>query len=340
MKNCVEIILNWYKENKRDLPWRKDIDPYHVWISEIMLQQTRIDAVIDYYEKFMNRLPSIKDLSEISEDELLKLWEGLGYYSRARNLKKAAVLIMEKYHGVFPNTYDEILSLPGIGEYTAGAIASICFQLKEVAVDGNVMRVYSRVQDLDIDVSDLKVKKKVGEEIKKILPEESGEFNQGIMELGEVICLPNGEPRCDNCPLKSRCMAFLNKRQTLIPRKIKKTEKLEEEYTLFLMKYNNKYALRKRDGGLLKNMWEFPNKEGFYTYDEVKDIIPNIKTIQLGITNTHIFTHKKWFMNSYYLEVSKMDLDYSWFTIEEIENNLALPSAFTPFLEYIKKCQN
>ncbi|MBQ3308076.1 MAG: A/G-specific adenine glycosylase [Bacilli bacterium] len=340
MKNCVEIILNWYRENKRDLPWRKDIDPYHVWISEIMLQQTRIDAVIDYYEKFMNRLPSIKDLSEISEDELLKLWEGLGYYSRARNLKKAAVLIMEKYHGVFPNTYDEILSLPGIGEYTAGAIASICFQLKEVAVDGNVMRVYSRVQDLDIDVSDLKVKKKVGEEIKKILPEESGEFNQGIMELGEVICLPNGEPKCELCPLKSRCMAFLNKRQTLIPRKIKKMEKLEEEYTLFLMKYNNKYALRKRDGGLLKNMWEFPNKEGFYTYDEVKEIIPNIKTIQLGITNTHIFTHKKWFMNSYYLEVSKMDLNYSWFTIEEIENNLALPSAFTPFLEYIKKCQN
>lgn len=340
MKDCVDLILHWYQENKRSLPWRKDKDPYSVWISEIMLQQTRIEAVIDYYHRFMKRLPDIKSLSEISEDELLKLWEGLGYYSRARNLKKAAIQIMEKYNGIFPNTYEDILSLPGIGEYTAGAISSICFDLPEVAIDGNVMRVYCRVNDLDLDVGDLKVKKKIGEDIKSLLPKESGDFNQGIMELGEVLCIPGGVPKCEECPLKHRCLAHLNKRECLIPRKIKKTEKLEEEYTLFLLKYKNLYALRKRDSGLLKNMWEFPNKEGFLTYDEVKERIPNITSIELSTTNTHIFSHKKWFMNSYYIEVNSKSKDYSWFSLEEIEKNCALPSAFMPFFEEIKNRQH
>ena len=337
MKECIELILNWYSENKRDFLWRRDTDPYKVWISEIMLQQTRIEAVIDYYSRFIKRLPTIRDLSFVSEDELLKLWEGLGYYSRARNLKKAACKIMEEYNGVFPSTYDEIIKLPGIGEYTAGAISSICFNEKQVAIDGNVMRVYCRVTDSDLDVSDLKVKKRIGEEIKKILPSNSGDFNQGIMELGEVICIPNGTPNCSNCPLKNHCLAHINHRESIIPRKVMKKEKLEEEYTLFLIQYKNQYALRKRSTGLLKNMWEFPNSEGFLTYDEVKEIIPNITDIKLSITNTHIFTHKKWFMNSYKIIVNKKIDSYEWFTLEEIENNLALPSAFTPFLEEIKK---
>mgnify|MGYP002868505958 CR=1 FL=1 len=250
MKDCVELILKWYLENKRDLPWRRNKDPYHVWISEIMLQQTRIEAVIDYYHRFMEKIPTIQALSETPEDELLKLWEGLGYYSRARNLKKAAIKIMEEFEGVFPNNYKDILSLPGIGEYTAGAISSICFSLPEVAIDGNVMRVYCRVMDLDLDVSDLKVKKEIGEEIKKILPKNSGDFNQGIMELGEVLCIPGGISKCSECPLKYRCLAHLNKRESLIPRKILKKEKMNEEYTLFLMECNHKYALRKRDSGL------------------------------------------------------------------------------------------
>ena len=190
MENCVELILKWYSLNKRHFPWRDDINPYHVWISEIMLQQTRIDTVIDYYLRFMKQLPTIRDLSEVEENDLLKLWEGLGYYSRARNLKKAASIIMKNYHGVFPNRYEDILALPGIGEYTAGAISSICFQLPEVAIDGNVMRVFCRVCNLDLNISDLKVKKKIGSEIKKILPIDSGNFNQGIMELGEMICIP------------------------------------------------------------------------------------------------------------------------------------------------------
>ena len=337
MKSCLELLLNWYIENKRPLPWRKDKDPYRVWISEIMLQQTRIEAVIDYYERFMKRLPTIKDLSEVSEDELLKLWEGLGYYSRARNLKKAAMKIMEDYHGVFPSTYEDILSLPGIGEYTAGAISSICFDLPEVAIDGNVMRVYCRVMNKDWDVTDLKVKKKIGEEIKKILPKESGDFNQGIMELGEVICIPGGVPKCMECPLVNHCLARLKSREYLIPRKKNKTKTPEEEYTLFLLKCGERYALNKRGDGLLKNMWEFPNEKGFLTYDEVKERIPGIKDIKLSITNTHIFTHKKWFMNSYKIEVKKEFGNYSWLTLKEIEEHYAIPTAFMPFLEEIKK---
>ena len=337
MKDCVDLILNWYLENKRDLPWRKDMDPYHVWISEIMLQQTRIEAVILYYQRFMKRIPTIQALSEVEEDELLKLWEGLGYYSRARNLKKAAVKIMKEFHGVFPNNYLDILSLPGIGEYTAGAISSICFRLPECAIDGNVMRVYCRVNDLDLDVSDLKVKKKIGEEIKKILPKESGDFNQGIMELGEVLCIPTGVPKCLECPLKYHCKAHLNGRSSLIPRKVQKKEKLEEEYTLFLLKCQDKVALKKRTEGLLKNMWEFPNIAGFLTYEEVRNLFPNSTSIKLSITNTHVFSHKKWFMNSYLIEVKEEIEGYVWLSISEIEKDYAIPTAFMPFFEYLKK---
>ena len=337
MKNYVELILDWYLENKRALPWRKDKDPYHIWISEIMLQQTRIEVVIDYYQRFVKKIPSIHALSNISEDELLKLWEGLGYYSRARNLKKAAEKIMKDFDGHFPENYDAILSLPGIGEYTAGAIASICYNQKEVAIDGNVMRVYCRVNNLDLDVSLAKTKKEIGEALKKILPEDSGDFNQGIMELGEVICIPGGTPKCQQCPLQYQCLAHLKNREYLIPRHKNKTKTPEEEYTLFLLKCRDKIAIRKRNTGLLKNMYEFPNEKGFLTYDEVKEIIPYILNIKLSITNTHIFTHKKWYMNSYMITVEKEFGDYLWLPISEIEKNYAIPTAFMPFFHEIKK---
>lgn len=335
MKDVVDILLNWYVINKRSLPWRMDKDPYHVWISEIMLQQTRIEAVIDYYERFMKRLPSIQDLSLISEDELLKLWEGLGYYSRARNLKKASIMIMEKYQGIFPNQYVDILSLPGIGEYTAGAISSICFSLKEVAIDGNVMRVYSRVEGKDLDISDLKVKKKIGEEIKKILPDNSGDFNQGMMELGEVICIPGGVPKCDICPLKEFCKAHLKGIENDIPRKTIKKDKLEETYTVFLIKYNDLFALKRREDGLLKNMWEFPNIQDTITKKKVLELFPG--KIEESIMNTHIFTHKKWKMKSYLIETNHKDSSYTWVSLKEIEKSYAIPTAFKPFLEYLKK---
>ena len=336
MEKIVEPLLTWYLENKRELPWRKDKNPYHIWISEIMLQQTRIEAVKGYYEVFMKRLSTIESLSKIEEDELLKLWEGLGYYNRARNLKKAAIKIMEEYDGKFPEDYEEILNLPGIGEYTAGAISSISFQKKEVAIDGNVMRVYARVMNADIDVSDLKVKRKIGNEIKKILPPQSGDFNEGIMELGETICLPNAIPKCEICPLSKYCLAHQNHQEECIPRKVIKKEKKEEEYTVFILRYQDKIALHKRKSGLLKNMWEFPNVEGILKKSDVLKLFPTVKRLEKGITNTHIFTHKKWFMKSYVLEVSCLLNDYVWASLDEIKENYAIPTAFMPFLDYME----
>ena len=335
MKNCVTLLLNWYQRNKRSLPWRQDRDPYHVWVSEIMLQQTRIEAVIDYYHRFMERIPTIEALSRISEDELLKLWEGLGYYSRARNLKKAAIKIMNEYGGKFPTTYFQILSLPGIGDYTAGAIASICFNLKEVAIDGNVMRVFARVNYLDIDVSNPKTKKEIGALIQEILPDNPGDFNQALMELGEIICIPGGIPKCSICPLQKNCLAHQCGKETLIPKKIVKKEKPVEEYTILLIRYHSFFAVKKRTEGLLKNMWEFPNEEGFLTKKDISKIVPGSKNIQRGISNTHIFTHKKWKMNSYYLETTIKSDKYDWFSLEEIEKKLAIPTAFQPFLSFL-----
>ena len=336
MEDCVELILKWYFENKREYPWRMDKNPYHVWISEIMLQQTRIETVIDYYLRFMRKIPTIEDLSLIPEEELLKLWEGLGYYSRARNLKKAAIIIMNRFGGEFPTNYSDILSLPGIGEYTAGAIASICFQLPEVAVDGNVMRVYCRLLNLDFDIHNPKIKAEISDHLKKILPNDSGNFNQGIMELGEVICIPNGVPKCLDCPLKNHCLAHLNKRENLIPRKREKKEKTFEEYTLFLLKCGDKIAIKKRESGLLKNMYEFPNENGFLTFEEIQKKFNPILSCELAITNTHVFSHKKWFMNSYYIEIENQIPEYIWVAIEDIDSYYAIPTAFMPFLQYLK----
>ena len=337
MKECVNLILEWYLDNKRFLPWRMDLDPYHVWISEIMLQQTRIEAVIPYYQRFMERIPTIQALSEIDEDQLLKLWEGLGYYTRARNLKKAAITIMEKYGGVFPREYQEILSLPGIGEYTAGAISSICFQAKEVCVDGNVMRVYCRIQNLDLDVSNIKVKKEISLQLKKILPEDSGSFNQGIMELGEVICIPNGQAKCEICPLQRKCKAHLLGKENSIPRKIQKKEKKEEIYTIIILQYQDKFAIRKREEGLLNNMWEFPTEKGKFTLSQVKKKFPQNLCIKKAVTYQHIFTHKKWILYSYYIEVSTMIEHYSWVSLEKIEKDYALPGAFQPIYTFLQK---
>ncbi len=336
MKKIVEPLLEWYLKNKRDLPWREDTDPYHVWISEIMLQQTRIEAVLGYYKRFMERVPTIEDLSKIDEDELLKLWEGLGYYSRARNLKKAAMMIMEKYHGIFPSTYSDILSLPGIGEYTAGAIGSISFHLKEVAIDGNVLRVYARYNNSDIDVKSDKIKKEVGSKIKDILPDNSGDFNQALMELGEVICLPNTLPKCEICPLKETCKAHKYHKELELPRQSIKMDKKEEYLTVFILIWNKKIAICKRKDGLLKNMWEFPNKEGHLSIKEVKELFPSSSIFE-GISNTHVFTHKKWYMKSYVVSLVDKIGDYEWVSLEDIHNQYALPTAFKPFLKNISK---
>lgn len=340
MNKLVYLLLEWYHQEKRILPWRQTKDPYHVWVSEIMLQQTRIEAVLGYYERFMNHIPDIFVLAHIPEDELLKLWEGLGYYNRARNLKKAAQIIVENYNGIFPSTYDEILKLPGIGEYTASAIASICFNEPTVTVDGNVLRVYTRIQEDKRNISLNNTKKEIRNELSQMIPLESGDFNEGLMELGETICLPNGIPKCNLCPLQTFCLANKHHSWSKYPVKDEKKAKKELDYTIFLFTYEGMWAIRKRkDPGLLHNLWEFPNVPGKLSLNVVKAYLENNNiegNITKSITNKHIFTHQVWNMTSYIIKLKEPLKEYLWKKPKEIEEQYALPTAFKPFFEEIK----
>ena len=260
LKQIVEPIVKWYQKQEKTLPWKQDKEPYHIWVSEIMLQQTRIEAVKKYYTRFMKELPTIHDLAIVPEEKLLKLWEGLGYYSRARNLKKAAIQIEQEYGGKIPTRYTELLKLSGIGEYTAGAIASISYKEKIPAVDGNVLRVVSRVIASKEDVLLPETKRKVTKKLLEIMPDEPGDFNEGLMELGEKICLPNTVPLCRKCPIQEFCMANKKNLTNEIPVRIKKQKRKIENKTVFILKYKNEIAIRKREKtGILANLYEFPN---------------------------------------------------------------------------------
>lgn len=342
MERCIQDILDWYRKNRRNLPWRKDCNPYHIWISEVMLQQTRIEAVIDYYHRFLKKLPSIEDLAVVSDDDLFKLWEGLGYYNRARNLKKTAQIIVNQYHGKFPCEYQELLSLPGIGDYTASAIASICFKQKKATIDGNVLRVYSRFYNSNLDIGLLKTKREIARKIEKIIPNESGDFNQALMEIGEVLCIPNGTPHCENCPLNCRCLASKYKNYSLFPKKQEKRKKRVLEYTVLIFVFKNTYAISKRENkGLLHQLWQFPNIEGIRTKKQVEDYLKSVNIAYLKIkkfiTNTHIFTHQKWKMISYYIELERPieNNQMLFLSIDRIIKGYAIPTAFQPFLKGI-----
>ena len=260
LEQIVKPIVKWYQEQEKILPWKQDKEPYHIWISEIMLQQTRIEAVKKYYTRFMKELPTIQHLAKVSDEKLLKLWEGLGYYNRAKNLKKAAIQIEENYKGQMPTSYAELLNLSGIGEYTAGAIASISYQEKVPAVDGNVLRVVSRVIASKDDVLLPETKKRITKKLLEIMPDESGDFNEGLMELGEKICLPNTIPLCEKCPIQQFCIANKEKLTNEIPVRIKKQKRKVEKRTVFIVKYKDEIAIRKREKtGILANLYEFPN---------------------------------------------------------------------------------
>ena len=260
LKQIVEPIVKWYQDQEKTLPWKQDKEPYHIWVSEIMLQQTRIEAVKKYYTRFMKELPTIQDLANIPEEKLLKLWEGLGYYSRARNLKKAAIQIEQEYNGKIPTNYTELLKLSGIGEYTAGAIASISYKEKVPAVDGNVLRVVSRAIASKEDVLLPETKRKVTKKLLEIMPDEPGDFNEGLMELGEKICLPNTVPLCEKCPIQEFCIANKENLTNEIPVRVKKQKRKIENKTVFILKYKNEIAIRKREEtGILANLYEFPN---------------------------------------------------------------------------------
>ena len=338
LEKLPQVILPWYRENKRDLPWRRDKEPYHVWLSEIMLQQTRVEAVKGYYARFLDVLPTISHLAACDDEQLHKLWEGLGYYSRVRNLKKAAVKIMEEHDGIFPGEYEAIRALPGIGDYTAGAVSSICFDRKTPAVDGNVLRVVSRILE-DVTPIDLPAqKKKVNDLLKAVYPEEAGEFTQALMELGATLCGPNWKPRCGECPCRDFCGGAIHGTAEQFPVKSPKKEKRVEEKTVFIFSCDGRYALRKRpEEGLLAGLWEFPNvpskldTEAALAQAEAFGLRP--REIRRQAERKHIFTHIRWEMRGIYLEVAEPAGDFTWLTAQEIEEQAALPTAFRQFWE-------
>ena len=335
-----EALLPWYWENRRELPWRQDKDPYHIWISEIMLQQTRVEAVKGYYARFLEELPTVEALANCDDDRLNKLWEGLGYYSRIRNLRKAAGIIMERHGGVFPHEYNDILALPGIGEYTAGAIASIGFGQKKPAVDGNVLRVAARLSGDDTPIDSPAFKKAVAGKLAAVYPEEAGDFTQALIELGATLCGPNWAPRCGECPCREFCRAHSQGREGDLPVKSPKKEKRVEKKTLFILSCDGRYALQKRpDKGLLAGLWQFPNAAGHLETDEAVDAVRSWgmepRDILRQVERHHIFTHIRWEMRGIYLEVREMNGEFVWMTGEEIGQNAALPTAFRQFWEEI-----
>lgn len=338
MKQMREPIIDWYQKNKRELPWRKEKNSYHIWLSEIMLQQTRIEAVKQYYERFLNQIPTIQVLAEVEEEKLLKLWEGLGYYNRARNLKKAAQVIQEKYDGKMPRCYKELVTLPGIGEYTAGAISSIAYDKPVPAVDGNVLRVVSRVVGSKRDVLENKTKKEFTQKLQEIMPKQAGDFNEGLMELGELICIPNGEPLCQKCPLKEICIAKKEDLTDVIPVRNQKIKRKKEQKTVFLLEFEGKIAIRKREKtGLLANMYEFPNIDKKVKENEIEQIIQNWKLrgnqIEEIGTHHHIFSHVEWDMIGYKMQVNSTNTEFIWVRKEEILKKYPIPGAFIPFRE-------
>ena len=333
------LLLPWYGDNRRDLPWRADREPYHIWLSEIMLQQTRVEAMRSYYDRFLTVLPTVSDLANCDDDALHKLWEGLGYNSRVRNLKKAAQVILEKHHGRFPERYEDILALPGIGAYTAGAIASIAFCQPRAAVDGNVLRVLSRLRDDWEPIDSPACKARVQRELEEIYPtDRPGEFTQALMELGATVCVPNGAPKCEVCPCASVCLG--KEHWPSLPVKLPKREKRREDRTVFILRSGDRYAIEKRPNkGLLAGLWQFPNVDGHLNEEEAlrwaesQALAP--RELERMISRHHIFTHIRWEMRGWYLAVDRCGQQFVWKTLKEIEEQAALPTAFRQFREEI-----
>lgn len=341
----TEPLLNWYQENKRELPWRRDQDPYHIWLSEIMLQQTRVEAVRGYYARFLEELPDIKSLAACPEEKLLKLWEGLGYYNRARNLKKAAKKIMEEHGGNFPSSYEEILALPGIGSYTAGAVASIAFSLPYPAVDGNVLRILMRAGDDSSDIAKAEVKKGTEEILKENMPSDPGSWNQALMELGALVCLPNGEPHCPVCPWGAFCLARKNETIGQRPVKSPKKPRRIEKRSVLLVSDGERVLLHKRPKkGLLAGLYEFPNMEEWQEKDALlayaRELGAGVLRIEELEEAKHIFTHVEWKMKGYLLRIEEAHevrkKDYFYADWKELETVYAIPSAFRVYTNFAK----
>lgn len=336
-------LLEWYHKNARVLPWRNAPTPYRVWISEMMLQQTRVDTVIPYYMRFISELPTIEALAAVEEDKLLKLWQGLGYYNRALNLKKAAQILVEENEGKLPSEITELVSLPGIGPYSAGSIASIAFGKAVPAVDGNVLRIMARILAIHEDINNGKIKKQMQEMMIQLIPQkEPGSFNQALMDLGALICIPNGEPKCTECPVSKHCIAYGRGISSHIPIKVAKKKRIIDKKTVFIILSKDKYALRKREpGGLLPNLWEFPNEEGYLTENQSKCVLKEMGITVKGIkemkASKHIFSHREWHMKGYFIlvETDESTADFVWVTKNEINQRYSIPTAFKDFIKIL-----
>lgn len=354
-KTQTEELLSWYAAKRRILPWREDPTPYHVWLSEIMLQQTRVEAGKAYYLRFLEQLPDIAALAAAPEEVYLKLWEGLGYYSRVRNLHKAAVMIMEEYGGKMPSSASELVKLPGIGPYSAAAIASIAFQQQEVSVDGNLLRVFARMTEYGEDIKAPAARKAAlayyEERIASV--KRPGDFNQALMDLGAGICLPNGVPLCAECPWAERCRAHQTGRETEFPAAVMKKARKQEDLTVFLIHAGNLVAIHRRpDDGLLAGLWEFPNVPGHLSEEEAKMSLAGMKLrrepefIRKLPTAKHIFSHIEWHMTGYEIripelsgeELEELQEDETYFVShKELTEHYSIPSAFEKYKRYEEK---
>ena len=342
LREAVEPVIQWYRENHRDLPWRNTRDPYRIWVSEIMLQQTRVEAVKRYYERFLSELPTVKELAEVPEDRLMKLWEGLGYYNRARNMQKAARQVMEEYQGEFPHTYDTIRSLAGIGNYTAGAVSSFAFGIPKPAVDGNVLRVLSRILASEEDIMKACVRSWMERAVEEVIPEQNAsDFNQGLIELGALVCVPNGDPRCRECPAAGLCLAREKGIQTRLPVKAKAKARRIEKRTILIFRDARGVAIRKRPSrGLLAGLYELPNVEGHLTGRQAADYGKSIGLMPVRVRKLedakHIFSHVEWHMIGYEMLVDELEKSCGAEMIfakkEELETVYSIPSAFESYM--------
>ncbi len=344
VRQASDPLLSWYRENARDLPWRHKATAYRVWISEVMLQQTRVEAVKPYYARFLEAFPDLPALARAEEERLLKCWEGLGYYSRARNLQKAARQVMEQFGGELPASYEALLSLPGFGEYTAGAVASIAYGIRVPAVDGNGIRVFSRLLASEADGMNAGVRKSYRELLLSVMPpEEPGTYNQAVMELGATLCGPGGAPRCGECPLNALCRGYQDGNPTAFPVKAPKKPRRIEERTIFLLVCPNGVILQKRPKGLLGGLWEFPGEEGRLSFKEqgalLKERGIEYETLSLLPEAKHIFSHVEWHMTGCLAVCSNVppkegQVLARW---EELESRYPLPGAFSAYRRVLEE---
>ena len=351
-QEAVGLLLDWYRAHARDLPWRHTRDPYHILVSEIMLQQTRAETVKPYYARFLELLPSVRDLADADEQTILKLWEGLGYYSRVRNLQRAAQAVVREHGGMVPADFDALLSLPGVGRYTAGAVASIAYDIPVPAVDGNVLRVCARLTGCEDDVLLPATKAVIEQAIAPVVPAVgAGDFNQSLIELGATVCLPNTEPRCADCPLRLICVAAREGRTTELPiRNARKTRKVEQMTVLVIRACDGegqvRYAIRKRPArALLGGLYELPHVEGHVEAVDVETYLHSVGLSPMDVSRLtdarHIFTHKEWLMRGYEVEVSDAaradaPADWIWVTARDAESTYAIPSAFSAYRGLLK----